>query len=724
MPKGVGVTLLCRYGRLIPQNTSIVISLRFFLSARQNMKLYTILETLLKSNANNLNLIDNQGDLMLNKIHHLVDKIDENLIGLLLENQELREKFFLKIKAVYIFKASDFKFFLDENKIDNSYTQYENRIGLTAGGKFLKDNSDVFLDFPYKDCILEGGQSTEEGTDTYFEWDEKDNHYIEKQAKRKEIFFNTILAKDEIDRLLEPKAFTNIKKHNQNGVEFPSFGGVPNGRGSFFNRDENGTIKDNLIIKGNNLLALHTLKNEFAGKVKLIYIDPPYNTGNDSFAYNDNFNHSTWLTFMRNRLLIAKELLREDGVIFVHCDDNEQAYLKILMDDIFKKAPSGKSNYIQLIEIKANVGAANEFQNPFMPKNCEYGLYYAKNYDIRRYKQLWMERDYDEAYSKIILNFDEIDYTKWEISSVKKELEKEFNLKYNYIPKIKIIDFVIKNSNRIFQNIGVKGAGIGLNKAMKESETKVWSIYKREIKDDIICYKGRMVRFYSNNIKNIDGKNIIVKELGSLWDDLLWNGIANEGGVILKNGKKPEKLLKRIIEMATNEKDIVMDYHLGSGTTSAVAHKMKRQYIGIEQLDYGENDSVLRLQNVINNDQSGISKSVNWQGGGSFVYLELTKNNQNAIEHIQDCKNYEELLAFFDEMCHTYFLHYNVKVKEFREKICKEENFRNLTLDKQKIMFAKMLDLNQLYVNVSDMEDKKFTLSESDIAVTKDFYQI
>jgi adenine-specific DNA-methyltransferase len=299
----------------------------------QNMKLYSILETVLKSDTSNLKLIDNKGDLMLNKIHGLIDKTDENLIGLLLENQELREKFFSPLtpkggSTVYVFKSNDFKFFLDENKIDNSYTQYENRIGLTAGGKFLKDSADVVLDFPYKDCILEGGQSTEEGTDTYFEWNTNDNHYQEKKAKRKEIFFNTILAKDEIDRLLEPKAFTNIKKHTVNGTEFPSFGGVPNGRGGFFTRDENGNITDNLIIKGNNLLALHTLKSEFTGKVKLIYIDPPYNTGNDSFAYNDNFSHSTWLTFMRNRLLIARELLREDGIIYVQMDSSRNSVFK------------------------------------------------------------------------------------------------------------------------------------------------------------------------------------------------------------------------------------------------------------------------------------------------------------------------------------------------------------------------------------------------------------
>lgn len=290
------------------------------------MKFKEILEDLLKTDSR---LIDDQGELMGNKIQDFADKTDEKLIELLLQNEYSREKFFLKIKEVYVFKTNDFKFYIDENKIDNSYTQFENRIGLSSNGKFLKDNNDVVLDFPYKDCVLEGGQSSEEGNDTYFEYDEKDQHYIEKQAKRKEIFFNQVLAKDEIDRLLEPKAFTNAKKYTTKGEE----------KATTFERDENGTIKDNLIIKGNNLLALHTLKKEFAGKVKLIYIDPPYNTGNDSFAYNDNFNHSTWLTFMRNRLLTAKDLLCEDGIIMVQCSFHQFAYLKVLMNDklLFKR---------------------------------------------------------------------------------------------------------------------------------------------------------------------------------------------------------------------------------------------------------------------------------------------------------------------------------------------------------------------------------------------------
>jgi len=642
----------------------------------------------------------------------LVENIDEKLIELLLQENELRDKFFVKIKDVYVFKTNDFRFFIEENKVDNSYTQYKNRIGLTDGKRFLKDTNDVVLNWPYKDCVLEGGQTKEEGLDTYFEYNDKTQHYEEKRAKRKEIFFNQVLAHDEIDRLFDPKALVNWKRFTKDGEQ--EVGEIK--------RDEDGTIKENLIIKGNNLLALHSLKKQFAGKVKLIYIDPPYNTGNDEFKYNDNFNHSTWLTFMKNRLEIARELLRDDGVIFVQCDDNEVAYLKVLMDEIFKNAPSGKSNFVQYVEIKANVGAANEYQNPFMPKNCEYGLIYAKNYDKRKYKPIWVKTTVDKAYNKIILNPNEKDFKKWEIGKVMDEFVNESG-EENKDNEELLYEFVFKNANRIFRTIFPKGVGTGLKEAMERSKRETWAVYKREDKTDILCYKGEMVRFYSKNIKeDMNGNKIIGTELGSLWTDIAWQGIAPEGKVKLKSGKKPEKLLRRIINMTTEPGEIVLDFFLGSGTTAAVAHKMGRQYIGIEQLDYGENDSIVRLQNVINGDQSGISKSVNWQGGGDFIYCELAKWNEIAKEKILDCESLEELENFFDEMYERYFLNYNLKLKEFKERVLKEENFRNLSLDEQKKIFVAMLDNNQMYVNKTEMADKKFGISEEDQKLTNQFY--
>lgn len=279
-----------------------------------------------KTELNQTKLID-----VLENFNEKESDLYESIINLLLQEKDLREKFFVKIvskspplskgeaegRGIYVFKTNDFRFFLEENKVDNSFTAYKNRIGLTDGKRFLKDTNDVVLDFPFKDCVLEGGQSTEEGIDTYFEYDEESENYEKKQGRRKEIFFNQVLAHDEIDRLFDHKALTNWKRFTKDGEKSP----LDKGGLGDFKRDENGTIKENLIIKGNNLLALHSLKKQFVGKVKLIYIDPPYNTGNDGFKYNDNFNHSTWLTFMKNRLEVAKELLRDDGVIFVNLDD-------------------------------------------------------------------------------------------------------------------------------------------------------------------------------------------------------------------------------------------------------------------------------------------------------------------------------------------------------------------------------------------------------------------
>ena len=251
--------------------------------------------------------ISNEWDLLKNTIREKAENLDENLISLLLDNETLREKFFKNIKDVIVFNSSDFiKFINNKEFLPDSYTSFKNKIGLTTEkGDFIASSNEVVLSFPFKDCVLAW-------------WQDKD------EQKRDEIFYNEILGQDDIDRLFDKKVFTNFKRIDKDWEQALVW----------FNRDENGTISDNLIIKWNNLLALHSLKSNFSWKVKLIYIDPPYNTWNDSFKYNDKFNHSTWLTFMKNRLEVAKELLRDDWVIFVQCDDNEQAYLKVLMDEI------------------------------------------------------------------------------------------------------------------------------------------------------------------------------------------------------------------------------------------------------------------------------------------------------------------------------------------------------------------------------------------------------
>ncbi|MFR9592896.1 MAG: site-specific DNA-methyltransferase [Rikenellaceae bacterium] len=631
------------------------------------------------------------GVLLKNSIVESALALRPDLIKLLLSHEGIKSNFFTDVEGIMVFDKIRFqKFVMNKRFLPDSYTSFKNKIGLTGDdGDFLADSREVVLSWPYKDCVLEGGQTKED-------------------AKRNEVFWNEILAPDEINRLTEPKALASFARYDSDGKHEVS----------------EITADDNLIIKGNNLLVLHSLLKSYRGKVKLIYIDPPYNTGNDGFQYNDSFNHSSWLTFMRNRLTVARELLRKDGTIFVQCDDNEQAYLKVLMDDVFNK-----HNFIQMIEIKMNEGAANEFQNPFMPKNCEYGLYYARNYNSRKYKPIWIERDYDSAYNQIVINkSSEPDHEKWIAQSLSP-----------YFKENSIVDektkqrFVLDNAERIFQTIGPKAPGKGLCDAMLRSKEKGgWCVYQREGKEDIYTYKGRMVRFYIKNIStNAKGQRIIVKELGSLWFDINTTGIANEGGIKFKNAKKPEKLLSRIVEMSTEAGDIVLDYHLGSGTTAAVAHKMGRRYIGVEQMDYVETVAVERLKKVVGVksadgmfdkvecDQGGISKAVNWQGGGSFVYCELAKANQQFAEDIIAATTKEQLKGLWKTIEQTGFISYKVSPNIANEAA---QSFDDLSIEDLQTFLLEILDKNLLYVPLSDIDDESYNISESDKQLNTQFY--
>ncbi|MBC8485891.1 site-specific DNA-methyltransferase [bacterium] len=229
-------------------------------------------------------LISLENSLLKNKIQELARNNDGGLIKLLLSKEEIKKHFFFEVEKVLVFDKEKFIRFVNNKQfLPDSYTAFKNKIGLTVDGEFLSESKEVVLSWPYKDCVLEGGMTKED-------------------QKRDEIFYNETLAPDDIDRLFDPKVLTNIKRIDKDG-EHPV---------NEFTYDELGNIKDNLIIKGNNLLALHSLKKRFAGKVKLIYIDPPYNTGNDGFKYNDSFKHSAWLVFVRNRLELVKELLRNN----------------------------------------------------------------------------------------------------------------------------------------------------------------------------------------------------------------------------------------------------------------------------------------------------------------------------------------------------------------------------------------------------------------------------
>jgi len=511
---------------------------------------------------------DSDGVLFIPQILEAIEKIDGDLIKILISDASAKSHFFTKIEDVYVLdqnKLIEF-FMMNDHMKNGSYTSYTNKIGLIKKDSFIKKFDDVVLAWPHKDCVLEGGQTKDDD-------------------KSKETFYNEILNHDEIDRLFEPKVLTDIKRYSVIANE------VKQSMPTEINDN------DNLIIKGNNLLALHSLKKKFAGKVKLIYIDPPYNTGNDSFGYNDNFNHSTWLTFMKNRLEVAKDFLSDDGVIFVQCDDNEQAYLKVLMDEVFSK------NFLNTISVKMNEskGLKNAHIEKKMPKNKEYIHIYANQSFLFCPKKIDKEdyelHGYVKYYNKYIININD-DVKDWKLTDFDKGKDIDTKLKY----KDSLVYFV-KPDNDVKIHLEV-----GKFIKITNSKNKTNVFYNNGI--DIL-----KVLFLGENISRF---------LGDLWTHISTININKEGGVkTLENGQKPEELLKTIIELSTKPNDLIMDYHLGSGTTCAVAHKMERQYIGIEQMDYIETISVERMKKVIEGEQGGISKAIEWKGGGSFVYAEL-----------------------------------------------------------------------------------------------------
>lgn len=547
-------------------------------------------------------LISQDGLLLKNKTQELVRKNDLRLIKLLLSDKITKQHFFSEVDKILIFDKEKFiRFVSNKQFLPDSYTVFKNKIGLAVGDEYIGEKKEVVLVWPYKDCVLEGGMTKED-------------------QRRDEIFFNETLAPDDINRLLDAKAFANFKRIDKKGEH----------KLDGFNRNEKGTVKDNLIIKGNNLLALSSLKKEFSGKVKLIYIDPPYNTGNDGFKYNDSFNHSSWLVFMKNRLEIAKELISNDGSIYVQLDQNESHYCKILMDDIF-----GKENF--------------------------------------RNEIIWCYQGAGQS-------------------------ERQFKRKHDSIL------FYSKTQYNLF-NWEAVGQLVGEKQKVKYTGKDEKGNFKSYRHDD-----GKIYKKYFNE------KEIMPRL--DWWTDISIIQSLNERMDF--NGQKPEALLKRVILASSNPGDIVLDYHAGTGTTLAVAHKTGRQYIGVEQMDYIHDLPEARLKEVIKGDQSGISKDVNWKGGGDFVYMELSKWNERWMERIEKVKTEKDLAKIWDEMKETAFLSYKVDPKTID---LNAKDFIDLNIAEQKKFLIECLDKNQLYVNLSEIDDEEYGVSKEDIKLNREFYK-
>ena len=608
-----------------------------------NKNIFEIVEEVLKTNTK---YISDDGKLLKAVVYSDVMTMDKELLCLLLSNAKIKERFFKDVNGILIFDKQGFVWFIESKEfLPDSYTRYTNKIGLTNGGDFISKSNDVVLDFPYKDCILEGGQDKED-------------------QKRKEIFYNETIASDEINKMLAPKVFTNAKRYTKDGIE------------ENITFDEN----DNLIIKGNNLIALSSLLKRYEGKVKCIYIDPPYNTGSDSFNYNDSFNHSSWLVFMKNRLELAKKLLSDTGSIFIQIDSFEQAYLKVIMDELF-----GRENFRNAITWKRRGGSANPSNQ--LNNVVEWILWYSKDSATMEYKPIFsLNDDNTQKYIKERFTFVDENGRKYMKSPIQSPNYRE-NLIYDY------------------KGYKTPAKGYSISREVMEQWDK----------------EGKLA-FPDSKDKNINRKIFLDEYKGqpinSLWSDIFVINPMSSERIEFGAGQKPEALIERILSMVTNEGDLIVDYHLGSGTTCAAAHKMGRRYIGVEQMDYIEDITVERMNKVIDGEQGGISKFVNWQCGGSFVYCELLENASTLIKKIQAAS--EETISeikneiYADERIIPYI------TKEELEKA--DEEFASLELEEKKKALISLVDKNKLYVNYSDMDDESYDISESDKAFTKSFY--
>ncbi|BAW77157.1 site-specific DNA-methyltransferase [Helicobacter pylori] len=546
------------------------------------------------------------------RLETLILTADEKLLTFMLEDKnanDYKNAFFKTIAHSLVFNQKALLECLTK-ELENSFTRFENKIGLYSQGRPIKSSELVVLNFPFKDNVLLGNA--------------KDN-----STKSKECFYHEILHKKEIDTLLYKKALCRFEMHGEGDLESAL-------------KDKN----TNYLIKGNNLIALHSLKKKFAKQVKCIYIDPPYNTGNDSFNYNDNFNHSSWLVFMKNRLEVAREFLSDDGSIYINLDYNEVHYCKVLMDEIFKRENFRSEIIWRMGFLSGYKTAAKKYI-----RNHDTILFYSKSDNYLFNKTYIENKDFLQLLTK-------------------NEVQNAFK-KFSF-PQEKVDDFLTFINHE--------------NRGEKYPLEDTWNSNKWDKLNSIA----------------IDSSVSRVDETIAIDDENF-------------KGQKPESLIQRILEVSTNENDLVLDFFAGSGTTCAVAHKMKRRYIGIEQMDYIETITKKRLKKVIEGEQGGISKKCDFKGGGSFVYAELKEVNLEVKKQILNAKSMGECLKIFNDLNERFLKRTDCKIGEIHS-----EEFQNLDLNEQKRICCALLDSNEDYLNLGDMDEDAWGID----GITKKYNEI
>lgn len=614
------------------------------------------------------------GKLLKNKVIEAALQLDPALLKLLLSHKSVKKHFFVEVDGISVFDKTKFqKFISNKSFLPDSYTAFKNKIGLTSNDEFISEGKEVVLSWPYKDCVLEGGQTKED-------------------EKRNEIFWNETLAPDEIDRLLSPKVFTNFKKYDSKGEH----------------KITDISLEDNLIIKGNNLLALHSLLPIYSNKVKLIYIDPPYNTGSsaDTFAYNNSFKRSSWATFMLNRLVVAKSLLSDNGVMIAAIDDYEQHTLRFVLDEIF-----GADNRLGTVVVVHNPRGRND--DKYFATMHEYLLVYAKNKDLVQLKNFeFTEKDLKQFNKQD--NISAFSLTPFTRTGNNSQRHERPNL---YYP-------IYYNSITNTLSLEQDKNSIELLPINADGEEKTWrwgkETFEQKKKTELLVkkVKGEFRIFKKRRPTDIQGR-----KPKTVWSDPRYDASSN-GIMLLRSllGKNefsyPKSLfaVMDIIKILSDKNDIILDFFAGSGTTAQAVMELNkeddgnRKFILCEQMEYIENVTKERTKKIIANSNIG-----------SFNYCALAELNQQFIHNIYSAKTTKELKEIWDIIKRKGFISYKVNPKEIDKNI---SDFEQLSLKDQKKFLVEVLDKNHLYVNYSEIDDKDYKIPKEDKMLNKKFYSL
>lgn len=608
------------------------------------------------------------GAILKNAVIEAALNMDTRLLELLVQSDAIRAHFFTEVAGSLIFDKVEFQNFVsNKDFLPDSYTAFKNRIGLTDGsGDYLSQSRDVVLAWPYKDCVLEGGMTKED-------------------RKRDEVFWNTTLAPDDITRLFEPKVLTGWERWDAEAMA----AGKPKPLGEV-------SEDDNLLIKSNNLLALHSLKVRYASNIDCIYIDPPYNPPSDSntFLYNNRFRHSSWLTFMKNRLEVAKQLLRGDGSLIVAIDENEFFYLGVLLQEIF---PEHEVHCISIVHNPRGVQGAN-----FSYIN-EYALFVIPKAT--------------KSIGSRVIDDEEVDWSNfrnWGTESNRSDAKNCF-----YSVKVKdgaVVGFgevlpddehpqqTVESADGVFEVFPIDTKGI----------ERKWR-YARQSVDEIkpllhpVWRKGR----YEIEI----GKNFGM--MRTVWQDSRYD--ANGYGSQLLREIVPgcdftfpkslwtvHDCIKAVVGNNKNAK--VLDFFAGSGTTGHAVLELNksdngsRTFIMIEQLDYAQTCTKQRIIEVMKRDKLD----------GGFVYAEALQSNSAFANRIEAAADMATLKTIHSDIQATGYLRYDVDWSA--------DDLAALSLDDAKRILMDCLDTNHLYVNLGSLGDADFDISAEDARATRSFY--